>query len=607
MSKKENDKHLFAEFEQTSKEAWIEKASADLKGADFEKRLVWKNLNEIAVQPFYSIEDRKEPLANTGKIPDVLINYRRIQRDSKDKNALAIKAVSEGMNGIVFEIGSKDRPDVLLKDIDLEHCAVSFSLTEEHYAFSSELLEYLREKGVSKGQLKGYLEIPFFGDYLNRGVRKQVTLDVLAEATQLFSNYSDFRTLVVSGREYLDSGANQSQEIAFTLNSIVFLAEEMKCKGLKEELIFKNLLPILGIGSEYFPEIAKFRAFNSLLNLIAGKYGVRQLDCMLLSRSSRWSKSVLDANTNMLRATTETMSALLGNSQAIEIDPYDQETGNTKEFSRRIAGNIATILKEESYFGKVRNPVDGSYYVEELTSQLASKALELFKEIENAGGFAKGIDLQMIQNKIAVVRMTKNKLMSRRRRTQVGVNKYPNLTEKVSRDLLCQEIPFRDPRLLQPGRAGLELEAVRAKTEAIADEHGVRPRVELASFGDVSMRKARAGFAFDFLGVGGFQMREEQSYSSARVAAEKSAGSDSHIVVICSSDADYAESAMEFVKVFRTLAPDKVLLLAGAPADLVEKLTAAGLNASIHMGSDVVDTLNLIHKILLKNPKLLKP
>ena len=147
----------------------------------------------------------------------------------------------------------------------------------------------------------------------------------------------------------------------------------------------------------------------------------------------------------------------------------------------------------------------------------------------------------------------------------VGVNKYPNLMETVSEKTLCHKVPDSDPKLLVPRRAGLELELIRANTEELVNERGDRPVVEFASFGNLGMRKARAGFAFDFLGIAGYAMEEEKSYDSVLSAAKKSASSKSDIVVMCSSDDDYKTSALEFINTFRSLNHTKILVLAGFP------------------------------------------
>jgi methylmalonyl-CoA mutase len=342
------------------------------------------------------------------------------------------------------------------------------------------------------------------------------------------------------------------------------------------------------------------------LHEIAAKYGVYHTKVGLSAKTSVWSKSVTDANTNMLRTTTEAMAALLGNADGIELDPYDDQFKKSSDFSSRIAGNITTILKEESYFGKVANPVDGSYYIEELSLQMAQNALNIFKSIEADGGFISQVENEHIQHQIAEIRMKKIKLLSQRRLAMVGVNKYPNLMETISEDILYHQKRSDDQKLLVPQRAGVELEKIRYKTEHFVSKKGFRPIVEIVSFGQLTMRKARAAFAYDFLGVSGFDIQSEKSFDSFKQAVKKSAVSDSSVVVICSSDDDYNESALDFVTDFRSKNTSKVLILAGFPKDIEESLLKAGLDGFIHVRSDIFKTLTEIQDKISKTIKPLE-
>ena len=356
--------------------------------------------------------------------------------------------------------------------------------------------------------------------------------------------------------------------------------------------IFNNLNFLLAIGLEYFVEISKFRAFNNLLAEVAAKYGVTEYAKTITAKTSIWSKSITDAETNLLRCTTEAMSAILGNVDGVLIDPYDKEFKSASDFSSRIAGNITTILREESYFGKVSNPVDGSYYIEEVSSKIAEKALELFKSIEATGGFYKAFENETIQQQIAEIRLQKLKLISQRRTPLVGINKYPNLMETVDASLLSTGASA-NPKVLTPRRASLEIEAIRRKTEEFVLATKKRPIVELSSYGNLTMRKARAAFAYDFIGVSGYKVLQEKSFESAEKAAELSAKSDSNVVVMCSSDDDYNETALAFIKTFRALNNTKVLLIAGAPTNM-DELTEAGLDGCVNMRSDVIATISSI-------------
>jgi len=598
----DKNKSLFSEFSPVSKQDWMKKVTIDLKGEDFNRKLVWKNLSKIDIQPFYNVEDNKEYLKNTGENSQSLINYRNIVvSTSESGNQLALKAVEEGMNGLLFEITDNISAAKLLDGIDLNKITVSFILKSNEIAFAKDFFAFLKENKVNAKNLKGYFDTKIISNYVTTGNLNAKSTDNVVELIKLAKDYPNFKAITISGSEYLDSGANQVQEIAYTLNSLVFIIEKLTEKGIEIQTIFNNLNFKLAIGSEYFVEIGKFRAFNNLLTEVANKYGIAEFSKTLTAKTSIWSKSITDAHTNLLRATTEAMSAILGNVDGILIDAYDKEFNNPSDFSSRIAGNISTILKEESYFGKVSNPVDGSYYIEEVTIKIAEKALELFKEIEIKGGFYTAFESEIIQQQIAEIRQEKIKLISQRRLPMVGVNKYPNLMETVDSKLLSSG-SVANSKVLTPRRAAIEIEAIRKTTEALVAKTNMRPIVELASFGNLTMRKARAAFAYDFIGVSGYTVLQEKSYASALEAAELSAKSNSNVVVICSSDQDYDENAVAFVKAFRALNTDKVLLLAGAPANLSE-LTEVGLDGCVNMKSDVIVTLSNIQKKIQKTIK----
>ncbi len=592
------NKPLFEDFKPTSKQEWTDRVNIDLKGADFDRTLVWKNLSKIDIQPFYNAEDNIVLLNNTGENSQTLINYRNITVTNVEAgNALALKAIEEGMTGLLFDINSNVAVDQLLKGIDLNSVTVSFNITSDAETFVSNYVAFAKDV-----KLKGYINTNLISSYVTTGKLEATQFDVIANLIKETEAYPNFKALTVSASEYLNSGANQVQEVAYTLNSVVAIAEKLTDKGVEVQSIFDNLNFSFAIGSEYFIEIGKFRAFNNLLSEVATKYGIANFSKTITAKTSIWSKSITDAHTNLLRATTEAMSAILGNVDGVLIDAYDKEFKNPSDFSSRIAGNITTILKEESYFGKVANPVDGSYYVEEVTSKIAENALELFKAIETNGGYLASFEGELIQEQIDQIRQEKIKLISQRRLIYVGVNKYPNLMETVASSVLSNGGDKNSNKVLKPRRAALEIEAIRKVTEEIVSATGVRPIVELASFGNLTMRKARAAFAYDFIGVSGFNVQQEKSFASAQQAAEESAKTDSHVVVICSSDQDYDENAVNFVKAFRAINTSKVLLLAGAPANM-DELTEAGLDGCVNMKSDVIASISSIQSKIQKTIK----
>ncbi|WP_117879268.1 methylmalonyl-CoA mutase family protein [Aureibaculum luteum] len=603
----DTNKKLFSDFKPATKQEWLEKVNIDLKGADFNRKLVWKNLSKINFQPLYLAEDKIEFLNNTGKNSQSLINYRKIIVDSAETaNQLALKAVEEGMTGLLFEISENVSVKILLEGINFKETVVSFNLKSNTLNSAKDFIAYVKKIDISPSEVKGYFNTALISDYVTSGELYLTQFAINAELIKITADFPNYKAVTISANEYLNSGANQVQEVAYTLSSLVFIIENLLEKGMEAQAIFDNLNFRFAIGAEYFIEIGKFRAFNHLLSEIANKYGVTKFSSTLVAKTSIWNKSVTDAHTNLLRATTEAMSAILGNVDGVVIDAYDKEFNNPSDFSSRIAGNISTILKEESYFGKVSNPVDGSYYIEEVSTKIAEKALELFLAIETNGGYYKSFESELIQQQIAEIRQEKIKLLNQRRLILVGVNKYPNLMETVSADILGGTDEEVSSKILKPRRASLEIEAIRKVTEELVEQTNKRPIVELSSFGNLTMRKARAAFAYDFIGVSGFEVRQEKSYKDALEAAEESAKSDSNVVVICSSDQDYDESALNFVKAFRALNTDKVLLLAGNPTNIIDELTESGLDGCIHMKTDIISTISKVQNKIQKTIKSIK-
>jgi len=190
----------------------------------------------------------------------------------------------------------------------------------------------------------------------------------------------------------------------------------------------------ISVGANYFFEIAKLRAFRILFNTIAKEYN-HKIDCHLLVSPTKRNKTLYDYNVNMLRTTTECMSAILGGANAIANLPYDALYHKDNEFGDRIARNQLLILKNESYFDKVDNPADGSYYVESLTYQLAEKALLLFKNMEANGGFLKQLNEGVIKRKIQESGDAEQNLFDSGKETLLGTNKYPNRNDRMKQDL----------------------------------------------------------------------------------------------------------------------------------------------------------------------------
>src|SRR5690606_6050154 len=201
----------------------------------------------------------------------------------------------------------------------------------------------------------------------------------------------------------------------------------------------------VAVGTNYFFEIAKLRALRILFNTLAKEYN-HEFDCHIIATPTKRNKTLYDYNVNMLRTTTECMSAILGGANAIANLPYDALYHKDNEFGDRISRNQLLILKKESYFDKVNNPADGAYYIENLTNQMAEKALELFKDIEKNGGLITQLIEGTIQRKISESATKEQALFNEGKEVLLGINKYPNAQDQMKNDLELYPFVKQNPR-----------------------------------------------------------------------------------------------------------------------------------------------------------------
>ena len=235
-------KSLFSEFSPVTKQEWIEKVNVDLKGADFDKTLVWKNLSDINIKPFYNTEDNITQLKNTGENSQSLVNYRLIDACCNESgNKLALKAIEEGMNGLIFKICDNCKASDLLQGINLNEITVSFILGNNAVEFAKDFFSYASKNGVIIENLKGYFNTALISNYVTTATVEAAAFDTVTELVKLADKYPNYKAITISGTEYLDSGANQVQEIAYTLNSLVYVIDELTNRGIEVQSIFNNL------------------------------------------------------------------------------------------------------------------------------------------------------------------------------------------------------------------------------------------------------------------------------------------------------------------------------------------------------------------------------
>lgn len=593
----------YAGFATVTREQWKARAVEDLKGADFDRKLVWKTDDGFSVQPFYTSEDLAEKTTPTVIAPSLCgnrrqwINYTQVSvHDLAAANRQAVEMLSFGATGILFQVPDPEAVDfaTLLQGLDPTELQLSFLTRQPSTALVQRYFAFLAQQGISLGSIQGFYSAEVLEEWITRGEAPDFTS--LAAVIRAAGDAPGFKALVVQSHAFVNAGASTTQELALTLNKLTDYFDQLTEEGLSASQLSENLWLHLAIGGDYFFELAKLRAVRRLLANVLEAYGVT-VPVPILSSNSVWSKSFYDPNVNLLRNTTEAMSAVLGGCDALLSYPHDNSYAQPTTFSRRIALNISNLLKEESYFDKVVDPACGSYFLEALTATLAEKALDLFKQIEAEGGFSGAFRKGIIQQWIGDLRQKKEKEIASRKRVYVGTNKYPNPQEKTTAPERQPSLETTTP-LLVPQRATQLFEPLRSRTIQQYELTGYRPKVYLACFGNLALRKARAGFASEFFGTAGFEVQEEAVFEELQRGVQESAGSEADVVVLCASDADYETTAMAFAEQFKQQNTEKLLVLAGYPEALVEGLQKAGVDAFVHLKSNAVDLLTAIQEKL---------
>lgn len=431
------NKLLFSDFPEISSKQWKQLIQFDLKGADYNETLIWKTNEGIDVKPFYHADEFKDStLIPKTKSTQWCICQSIFVANVQKSNQVAVDALKRGAESIKFILPSKDISiEALLKDIDLTSITIYFEL------------QFLDSEFV-----KQFSVIPVKGRiYINTDI-----IGNLAKTGNWYKNLNEdhkhFETIIKDTNSfsidmclYQNAGATMVQQLAYGLahaneylNHFDTLIPIEKKKTLK--VIFN-----FSVGTNYFFEIAKLRSLRILWSTLASEYHCNP-ECHIFVTPTKRNKTLYDYNTNMLRTTTECMSAIFGGANTICNLAYDSIYHKTNEFGERIARNQLLILKHESYFNKVDNPSDGAYYIESLTEQLAEKALHLFKDIESNGGFLKQLKDGNIQRKIKESAAKEQEQFNTKDIILLGTNKQTNTMDKMKQELELYPFVKTNPR-----------------------------------------------------------------------------------------------------------------------------------------------------------------
>lgn len=615
---------LFSDFPAISTQEWMDKITVDLKGADFEKKLVWRTNEGFKVKPFYRMEDL-EGLKTTDGLPGEFPYLRGTKKNNtwyvrqdikvecpKEANAKAKDLLTKGVDSLGFNVKAKDLNaeyiETLLEGINPENAELNFSTCQGHVVELAGLLAaYFTKKGYDAKKMQGSINYDPFNKMLSKGKEKGnfvETAKALIEATQALPFY---KLVNVNALSLNNAGSYIYQELGYALAWGNEYLNQMVEAGVPAAVAAKKIKFNFGISSNYFMEIAKFRAARMLwANIVSSYNPVCTRDCenkgadeecrcaakmKIHAETSTFNMTVYDAHVNLLRSQTEAMSAALAGVDSMTVAPFDKTYTTPDEFSERMARNQQLLLKEESHFDKVVDPAAGSYFIENLTVAIADQAWKLFLKIEEEGGFYKAIKEGRVQEDINASNKARHEAVSKRREILLGTNQYPNFNElagdkrPVEATCCCggNDTCEKDVPTLNFDRAASQFEALRLQTEA----SGKRPKAFMLTIGNLAMRQARAQFSCNFLACAGYEVIDNLGFETVEAGVEAAMAAKADIVVICSSDDEYAEYA---IPAFQAINGRAIFIVAGAPA-CTDDLKAAGIEYFINVRSNVLDTL----------------
>lgn len=611
----DNKEKLFSDFTAPTRQEWIDKINVDLKGADYQKKMVWRTNEGFNMEPFYRKEDL-EGMTQINSLPGQFPYLRGNKKDNnqwyvrqnikaadpKEANAKALDILNKGVTSLGFKIPAKELDaaylDTLLEGIQAEAVELNFSTCQGHTLKLAQLLaDYFTRKGYNADKLVGSINFDPIEKILTKGKNTTALLENIPEIVKAMSAFPHYRCIGVNADTLCNNGAYVYQELGYALAWGNEYLNQMTEAGIPADQAAKSIKFNLGIGGVYFMEIAKFRAARMLWAHIVKKYNP-QCDCAckmyVNATTTTYNMTIFDSYVNMLRSQTETMSAALANVDAIVVTPFDAPYETPTEFAERIARNQQLLLQEESHFDKIVDVAGGSYFIEKLTQSLAEEAWKLFLAIEEEGGFLAAAEAGIIQNTINETNATRHSNAGKRKEFLLGTNQFPNFNEKsegkspIKGGQCCGshqnghecEKPFAK---LETSRLASDFEDLRLQTEQAAKQ----PVAFMLTIGNLAMRQARAQFSCNFLACAGYKVIDNLGFDSVEEGIEAALKAEADIVVLCSSDDEYAEYA---IPAFKALNGRAMFVVAGAPA-CSDDLKAAGIENFIHVRVDQLKTL----------------
>ncbi len=609
MTMGEDELSLENDFEYSSREEWEKVAKSSFKGGDISKFLKTLTYEGIEIDAIYS-----EPIHGIS-VPGIA-NFRRGQsvsghltggwevcqrirvREPEDFNIELIKGLESGLNSVFvvpdheYGIGLRlNNPDDLKKalyGVDISRYPVVFEPGVKGREYFEFLIRLGEETTFDLSKINGAINFDPLSVFFKTG-KDKVDLDTnFKEMAVMFRVAEEkkmrVRLIGVSVLPYHNSGASAVHELAIALSAGVDYIQAMGEKGLSPEQIVRSISFMFGIGSNFFMEISKLRVFRVLWNRIVNEYGVKgDSDTIQIhAETSLFNKSVLDPFVNVLRATTETFSAVVGGADRITTNPHDIVFSESKGSADRIARNIQMILREESHIHKMIDPAGGSYYVEKLTDDLTEKSWEFFLEIERRGGIQKSIEDGFIKKKIVENGKKLISHINRREKIMVGTNFFSNTNEDIK----------NGNRLSELSRLSLTFEKMRTKVAKLIENSMLPEEIIIAVNEPFTKVKPRVEYIKGFFGSAGFKSKTVKLEGTPEEKADTVLSKKGNIVVMCATDEDYPEVIGKIVPLLKKRSEKMIVAIAGNPANNKSDYIKYGVDIFVHRGVDLPEEID---------------
>ncbi|UZD24495.1 methylmalonyl-CoA mutase family protein [Algoriphagus halophytocola] len=438
----------FYPFPPSSKEEWTQKAEKDLKEKDFQQTLVKRLWSQIQVEPFYTQSDLATPGVSCsfhpdsnlpGMSPRIWANLISVfPGDTVKNNQIILDALQHGADGLILHLNGEEDLNQLMKAVHTEFIETNFLPAGEPEQVFRQIQDWLESLHLKPSMLTGSMIWSPCDELFRSGENFELAINKAAKLVDDFKDFRGFRPMTINLARYANAGATGIQELVYGLGEVVELIDHLAKKAVSPRQVFEKIALHTAIGDPHFAEIAKVKALRKLLVGLAVNYGVHidPEDIHIITSTSTWSKSLLDKNTNLIRQTYEAMAGILGGGNSLWVKPAAGKDASVLE--NRVARNVSSILKEESYLDKVMDPAAGSFYLEKLQEEIVNLVIKGLQELEENGGWLTNFEDRSLQAAVRNSRESAQKKILSDDTIKVGVNKY------LAKDSLENHLEF-DP------------------------------------------------------------------------------------------------------------------------------------------------------------------